>query len=386
MRLKHEDLDALKEKFKVDRIWSFSRISTFLECPWAYNMLYIEKRRVNTDNVYTIFGSECHEIIQEYLAKKIDRAEMSKLWNSFVKKWEDDPTSFQFDTKKIESGYLDNLTHYFKHTEGLNYPVRNEKPVIAKLHDKDGKLFVFVGYVDSEYTDEDGNLHLIDFKTSSKTTFTPKNLPKKSMQLLLYAIAEHQRTGISYDKIKCKFDMQKYCSVHYQLESGKWKTSAQERSQWVAKMANKLKTKLPKADVDPITAEEMIKTASHSNTMDNLPESIQKQFFVTNYYIEVKISEETCDKLERKITGYCNDIHDLENKDDIQTYLEINYPYDPDNFYCKKLCAYHSSREFKEENGMIEPEITESLEVNDIFGGEEDKNVDDDDLLNLLLK
>ncbi|KRL07947.1 PD-(D/E)XK nuclease family protein [Liquorilactobacillus hordei] len=382
MRLKYEELELLKKKYGVNRIWSFSRISTFLNCRWAYKLLYIDKIRANNDNVYTIMGTECHRIIQDYLANDIKYPDMEHQWGEFIQKWKDDPKSFQFDTKKIENGYLDNIEHYFKNTDSIPFKVNNEKPILIKLKDKDGKPFIFVGYADTEYKDDKGDLNIIDFKTSSKSTFSPKGLPKKSMQLILYAIGEHQRTGLPYDKIHCRFDMQKYCTVNYRMENGKWKNSIQARSEWVFKMSNKLKTKLPKAGVDPITTDEMIIEASQNNNMDNLPEEVRNQFRISNYYIDIELSEEICQKLEEKIIGYCKDTLELEDMgEDLNDYLEINFPYDSSNYYCQKLCAYHSSQAFKEEMGIIKKPLLDEQEIDNLFGNVESEDAEEDDEL-----
>lgn len=409
MRLSYEEMNALKKKFDVDRIWSFSRISSFLNCAWEYKMKYIDKERVNTDNVYTVFGTQCHDIIQDFYAKKYDYKTMTKLWDEFITSWKNDPVSYQFDTEKIKNGYLNNIDHYFKHCSVVNEPIEgkkeieviNEKPVLIQVESKSKQKHIFVGYVDSEYYDHEGNLVLLDYKTSSKTGFTPKKLPEKSMQLILYAIGKHQITGLPYEKIKCRFDMMKYCRVHYQLESGGWKTSIQERSEWVYKMASKLKTKLPKVGCDPIEVDELITQASLDNDMWCLPEEVANQFYIENYYIEVEITEQICKELNDKVAALCDKILDFEQIEDLETELEINYPFNPDDYFCKKLCAYHSTKRFVEENkfleGIIPDDDTDDLsaflngtdddeidDLSELFSDDDDEEYGEDDLAKLI--
>ena len=383
MRLNRDQLNALKKKYQVDRIWSFSRVSTFLQCAWEYKMKYIDKIRVPSDNVYTDFGTISHDLIQGLYEHKYDEKEMYEKWKDFVKKWEEDPLSNQFDTEKIRSGYLNNMDCYFKNPRAVNEKIINEKPVLSILQGKE-RQYVFVGYIDSEYTNNDNILTLVDYKTSSKSGFSPKGLKKKSMQLLLYAIGEHQQKGISYDNIQCRFNMMKYCVVHFQQENGRWKTSVQERSQWVYKMNNKLKTKLPKIGINPIEVDELIIQASQDNNMNCMPKEIQEQFYISNYYIELDVSEKTCRELEKKLTGYCDDIMAFEKLDDQETELEINHPYNPNDYYCKKLCAYHTSREFKEQEGIIEKDVLDSVDAGEnIFADAEEDS--DEDLIKALL-
>ena len=387
-------MNALKKKFDVDRIWSFSRISSFLNCAWEYKMKYIDKERVNTDNVYTVFGTACHDIIQDFYAKKYGYEKMAELWDKHITDWQNDPVSYQFDTEKIKNGYINNLDHYFKNCGVVNAPIEgkdeieviNEKPVLIQVQSKSKQKHIFVGYVDSEYYDYDGNLVLLDYKTSSKSGCTPKKLPEKSMQLILYAIGKHQITGLPYEKIKCRFDMMKYCRVHYQLESGGWKSSIQERSEWVYKMASKLKTKLPKVGCDPIEVDELITQASLDNNMDCLPEEVSKQFYIENYYIEVEITEQICKELNDKVAALCDKILNFEQIEDLETELEINYPYNPDDYFCKKLCAYHSTQKFVEENKLLDGIFLtdESDDLTAYLNGAEEDDIDNIDDLSAL--
>lgn len=383
MRLKHNQLNALKKKYKVDRIWSFSRVSTFLQCAWEYKMRYIDKIRVPSDNVYTDFGTISHDLIQGLYEHKYSKEGMYEKWKNFVKNWEDDPLSHQFDSEKIKSGYINNMDWYFRNPRSVDEKIINEKPVLSILRGKT-RQYVFVGYIDSEYTNDDGVLTLIDYKTSSKSGFSPKGLKKKSMQLLLYAIGEHQHKGIPFDKIKCRFNMMKYCTVHFQQENGNWKTSTQERSQWVYKMNNKLKTKLPKLGIDPIEVDELIIQASQDNSLECMPKEIQKQFCISNYYIDLDVSDESCKALEQKLTSYCDDIMAFEALDDQETELEINHSYDPNNYYCKKLCAYHTSQAFKEQEGIIEQSTLDNVDIEKNIFDEDDADSDEDLIKELL--
>ena len=259
-RLSREQLNELKKKYNVDRIWSFSRVNAAQSCFWDYWARYVKHMDIDGSSIYTEWGTNSHDLVQEFVAGDINAEEAPVKWKEYIGKWEQDPNAFQFDTKQIERGYLNNLKHYFSHLttiKGTN--IQNEKPVLARIGDK--KQFVFVGYIDTQYTDEDGNTVLVDYKTSSKSSFSKAKLPEKSRQLMLYAIGKHQYNHIPYDKIKCRFDMMKYLTVHYRQENGKWNTSIQERAKWVAKMEKKLTTKLKKLDFEHFSAHEPLKDA-----------------------------------------------------------------------------------------------------------------------------
>ena len=367
MRLNHKQLDNLKKKYGVDRTWSFSRVNSFHNCPKEYQKHYLEHLKLDSGNVYTEFGTFSHNTIQSLVRGEIKYDEMYPKWQDEVGNWEVDPNSYQFDNDKIKTGYIANLNHYFKHTQvPAGSQFETEKPVLATIGDNN--KYVFVGYVDTQYVDEDGNLVLIDYKTSSRSSFSKAKLPEKSLQLMLYAIGKHQHSHLPYSKIRCMFDMMKYVTVHYQQENGKWNTSVQERSRWVAKMEKKLATKLKKQGYAQDKADESIQVAIMANNLDNLPEEVQDQFLLENYVIELDITEEACQKVAKTIEQKCDEIMEFEalSKEDQDTWIEVNHPYNPNDYYDKKLCSWHTSTLFKEQeqtlDDILQPETSTSAD------------------------
>ena len=367
MRLNHKQLDNLKKKYGVDRIWSFSRVNSFHNCPKEYQKHYLEHLKLDSGNVYTEFGTFSHNTIQSLVRGEIKYNEMYPKWQDEVGNWEVDPNSYQFDNDKIKTGYIANLNHYFKHTQvPAGSQFETEKPVLATIGENN--KYVFVGYVDTQYVDEDGNLVLIDYKTSSRSSFSKAKLPEKSLQLMLYAIGKHQHSHLPYSKIRCMFDMMKYVTVHYQQENGKWNTSVQERSKWVAKMEKKLATKLKKQGYDQGEADEAIQIAIMANNLDNLPKEVQDQFLLENYVIELDITEENCQRVAKVIEHKCDEIMEFEalSKEDQDSWIEVNHPYNPSDYYDKKLCSWYTSTLFKEQeqtlDDILQPETSTSAD------------------------
>lgn len=367
MRLNHKQLDNLKKKYGVDRIWSFSRVNSFHNCPKEYQVHYLEHLKLDSGNVYTEFGTFSHNTIQSLVRGEIKYDEMYPKWQDEVGNWEVDPNSYQFDNDKIKTGYIANLNHYFKHTQvPAGSQFETEKPVLATIGENN--KYVFVGYVDTQYVDEDGNLVLVDYKTSSRSSFSKAKLPEKSLQLMLYAIGKHQHSHLPYSKIRCMFDMMKYVTVHYQQENGKWNTSVQERSKWVAKMEKKLATKLKKQGYDQGEADEAIQIAIMANNLDNLPKEVQDQFLLENYVIELDITEENCQRVAKVIEHKCDEIMEFEalSKEDQDSWIEVNHPYNPSDYYDKKLCSWHTSTLFKEQeqtlDNILQPETSTSAD------------------------
>ena len=46
---------------------SYSQISMFSNCPHRWKLNYIDKLKVSESNIYLIFGTAMHEVIQTYL-------------------------------------------------------------------------------------------------------------------------------------------------------------------------------------------------------------------------------------------------------------------------------------------------------------------------------
>ena len=300
MRLGKKEYDYLKQKYDVDRIWSYSRISTYVSEPWAYRMTYLDPAKVRTSNVYSIMGAWLHDVIQDYQEGKTNRDEMYEAFQDTIMKWRLEYPGYKFLNEKVENGYINNLDDYFKNTAKIPYEVENEKPVYVTFKDNDGGNIVFIGYLDSIYTDSDGFFHILDYKSSSKGDYIGKKLKAHSKQLQLYAIGIHQLRGIPYDKIKLEFDMMKYYKVAYLQKNGKWKDSIQERSIWVMSQEKKIRALLQENGMDVFEIDELVAQANFDNNLDGLPDYVQERFELKNCFIEAEINEE----IEKEITDF----------------------------------------------------------------------------------
>ena len=146
MRLGKQEYNYLKQKYDVDRIWSYSRISTYISEPWAYRMTYLDPAKVRTSNVYSIMGAWLHDVIQDYQEDKTDRDEMYEAFQDTIMKWRLEYPGYKFLNEKVENGYINNLDDYFKNTAKIPYKVDNEKPVYVTFKDNEGKNFFLLGF------------------------------------------------------------------------------------------------------------------------------------------------------------------------------------------------------------------------------------------------
>ena len=86
MRLGKQEYDYLKQKYDVDRIWSYSRISTYISEPWAYRMTYLDPAKVRTSNVYSIMGAWLPDVIPDYPEVKTNRDEKNEAFQNTIMK------------------------------------------------------------------------------------------------------------------------------------------------------------------------------------------------------------------------------------------------------------------------------------------------------------
>ena len=213
-RLTDQQLEKIRHEHNVDRIWSWSRVNTFITSPYEYFLKYIlQESEDRTDCCYGVLGNICHDTLDSYYEGKIPYEKMIETfedgWISSI-----DVLGLKFDrndeTKNdsISNKYKIDLQYFFKQHIPYKEKLLIEKPIKVNINGE-----IFVGYIDAIYKDRDGIYNIIDFKTS--TQYTGKNLIDHSGQLILYALGLNQ-TGIPFEKIRIKFNFLKYVNVQQQ--------------------------------------------------------------------------------------------------------------------------------------------------------------------------
>ena len=72
MRISYEQLNKIKQENNVDKIWSYSQLSTYVEHDWLWYLRYLIKvKDVEDMNIYSFFGGKVHEIMENYIEGKI---------------------------------------------------------------------------------------------------------------------------------------------------------------------------------------------------------------------------------------------------------------------------------------------------------------------------
>lgn len=411
-RLTYKQLDIIKDKFEVDEMWSFSKVSTFSQCSWLFKLKYIDKIRVKGDSCYTWWGTVSHALIQDFYDGAYTYEEMAEKLEDKILEYNmlDDPKLAFPEQSQFES-YIENLRHYFSNVKTMTCKVTNEKPVLAVF--EGNERYVFQGYIDSEMIDEDGNLVILDYKTSSMSGFTGAKLLEKARQLMIYAwgISQHGRMvgnemkAFPVDKIILRYDMMKYVNVRYMQKNGVEKVTKAERRMWVSKLGvpirkdfesvekdilalekkhaqlerkhnAKVRTEDEKAELqvqmsqiikdiedakvnlyDIIEINELVDEAITSNSLSNLPKFIQEKYVVSDCYIDIELTQDIMDEFVAELVSSLDLIVAKRKEEDTDQAFTRERIGQGDSFFCVNLCDMkdHCSyyQEYKEHQSMF---------------------------------
>lgn len=368
-RLANEELDKIKKKFNVNRIWSYSRINTFQTSPYEYLLKYIKHTPSDkTDSIYVCTGSLGHDILDKFYENKIKYEDMITEFNDGwtvyreISQLKFDRTNESRDVNIAEK-YKINLQHFFNNHTVYKYKLLIEKPIIINVNKN-----IFVGYADAVFKDAEENYHIVDFKSSS--IFTGNTLKEHSTQLLLYAYGLSQMINIPIDKIKCCFNFLKYCTIKYQQSNGTVKIRNVERYKLGESLQSNLKVwikKLGYAD----QMDSMLKEVIDTNGIKCLPKDLQNMYKITDCHTYIDVSQESIDKLVEEITNVIKDINlresDYDKTKSDKCFWDSEESIKEQSYYFANLCSYSANlhKPYKDYLDKLEA----SKNGGDMFGG-----------------
>lgn len=191
--------DAIIETEKVEKekentlpVVSYSKVTSYKDCPRKYKFCYIDKLP-RQEKPYTIFGQFCHEILEKFHRFYIDPEDPYKNANMEIpycdtmkrcfldakKKWEPKLTKEQ-----VDEAYQIMLDYLISISGAQDSP--NITFVEKKIWMPIDNEFILYGFIDRIQIDSDGILHVVDYKTTKDEKYL-----KDRTQLLLYAYTEH---------------------------------------------------------------------------------------------------------------------------------------------------------------------------------------------------
>jgi hypothetical protein len=175
----------------------------FNECPQRWKLNYVDKLSISESNIYLVFGTAMHEVIQTYLdimynnsvknAEKLDLNKMlfDNMCEEFKKAKEQDgkpPCTKEEISEFFQDGV--EILNFIKSKRNQYFQKRDyeligcEVPIDLKLKKNVG----FIGYLDLVILHKPTNtLKIIDIKTSTRGWNKYQKADKnKTQQLLLY--------------------------------------------------------------------------------------------------------------------------------------------------------------------------------------------------------
>ena len=138
---------------------SKSKINTYLKCPLAFRFQYIEEIE-GEPNEYMILGRDVHSVAETFADRFGDELEKVNIENELIKITNDLDIGYDI------SEHVDNLGSFFREVF-----IDNDYKLFTQeeyLIDEENR---FSGICDIILEDENGDLVVIDYKTSNSNTF-----------------------------------------------------------------------------------------------------------------------------------------------------------------------------------------------------------------------
>lgn len=342
-RLTHEELETIKKKHNVQRLWSWSRMNTYMTSKFEYLLKYILKSKEDRcDSCYTTLGTICHDTLEKFYEGKIEYKDMIEDYNdgfttAIVIADLKFNRSDEEKNKSIGEKYNENLVHFFQNHTVYKHKILVEKPIVVNINGN-----VFVGYIDALYKDDEGNYYILDFKSSS--IYTGKTLEENSGQLTIYGIGLHQ-LGIPLDKIKPCFNFLKYCTIRYEQKNGTVKYRNVERCKIGESLQSNAKTWLKHFGYEP---DEYLMKMLDTNSIDCLPDEVKEKYEITDCHVAIDFNEEVVNKWTELITTTLQDIElrekDYEETKSLQCFWDDEEDVKAQSYYFANLCSYSATK------------------------------------------
>jgi hypothetical protein len=341
-RLTSEQLQALMKKEGVDRIWSWSKINCFHTSCYEYYLKYIKKAKEDRANsIYVTTGGIAHNILEKFYTNELPYDEMigefEDGWTVAV-----DIADLKFDrtdeekNARIKEKYHENLVHFFN-----NHTILDKKPVIEQFIKVKVDNNLFQGYIDCAFKDDEGNVHIVDFKTSS--IYKGAKAENECGQLVLYALGLNQQ-GVPFDKIRICWNFLKYVSIQFQQKNGAIKTKETERCKIGESLQSNAKTWLKHFGYEP---DEYLMKLLDTNDIACLPQEVREKYVISDCYIYVDLTDKLIEKWTTHISTVIKDI-ELREQDYKEThsdkcFFDTEESVKAQSYYFANLCGYSRS-------------------------------------------
>ena len=204
------------EQKVLDR-YSYSKISTYQQCPMRFKLHYLDKNYLFSESIATEFGTLVHAI-EEAIAIAIQTGQPINyvaLKNSFIVGCRKLAHKYPDDWVKLDKSNRNYIEKMYLYLESAIY--RLEKFMISnpdleiigieqKFEYNYDDVHSFSGSIDRAFRNRlTGEILIQDIKTWSVPA--QNNELKAPAQFTVYAMAAEQLWGVEADKIRCEYDL-----------------------------------------------------------------------------------------------------------------------------------------------------------------------------------
>ncbi|MFZ2992566.1 MAG: PD-(D/E)XK nuclease family protein [Microgenomates group bacterium] len=230
-----------------ERRFSFSSLSTFENCKHSFFLTYLDVERERKSNIFSEFGTLCHEILEMYFRNYFEADELPE---AYLRAWDrtmkSPPPGFIKKKKYLDDGYR--FFQYFDFDKSKYEPIFIEDKIDVDL--TEWKIVVKPDLVLRELST--GKLILLDYKTS--LVFKSGVLDKDKLngykrQMLIYSLFLKTK-GINIDEIWLWFLRD---SENQFVKFSTSEDLEDKAEKWISKIVGKIKEEdefAPKEKVD----------------------------------------------------------------------------------------------------------------------------------------
>ena len=200
---------------------SWSQFQTWSTCPYKWKLNYIDKNRIWTDSIHTIYGKAFHDTLEHYLfimynfsIKKADEIDLPNMlvdrvkehYAEGVKNAKGKHFSTQAELTEFCVQGAKGLTWFKKHRDQYFQKKNWELLGIEVELNTEYKNVSILGYIDVLLRNtKTGEIKVIDLKTSTRGWKKEKTDPMKKGQLLFYKKFIAEEYNVSEDMVSVEF-------------------------------------------------------------------------------------------------------------------------------------------------------------------------------------
>lgn len=368
-RKSYEELNKLKEQYKTDRLWSWSRYHKYHTSPFEYYLTYISDYKPDREtSIYGSSGGFAHEILEKYYKNEIayDKmvSEYDDMWVALHIAELKFDRSNEEKNAQISNKYYYNLKHFFTYHNPIKTKVDLERFIIIRIGN-----YIFQGYIDLCRKDDNGNFIIQDWKTSS--IYLGSKAIEEAGQLILYAEGLRQM-GIQLEKIKICWNFMKYVSISTQQANGKENIRQIERSKIGESLKSNAKMWLKKCGYEE-QVDEYLSLLVDTNSIECLPKDVQEKYIIDDCYVFVELTEKLIENLKEDIVKTLDEIVEKEKQfklnKDIKLFWDNKESVEKQSYYFANLCSWSANLHLPYKEYLEELQKKENGN-NNIFGGE----------------